>query len=96
MRAVLVRYEKYIIRRRYLVELTVHQVSDSDRYPDGLKWGLVCIDQRTNRQVLMDNHHPKGPHVHVDDHEVFYEYVDLDQLVTDFKGFVLEHIGVRL
>lgn len=45
------------------------QVGRTDKYPDGLKWGLICIDRVTGKKVLLDNHHPKGPHLHLDDKE---------------------------
>lgn len=44
----------------------------------------------------MDNHHPKGPHVHVDDKEISYSFIDLDQLIVDFRRLILEHMGVTL
>lgn len=96
MRAHLVRHEKFIVRRRYVVEISVHQLSKSERYKDGLKWGLICIDQSTGRRVLMDNHHPKGAHIHIDRDELPYEFKGLDQLVIDFRRLVVEHLGVQI
>lgn len=96
MKAQLVRHEKFIVRRRYIVEISVHQVPKSERYRDGLKWGLVCVDQVTGRKVLMDNHHPKGPHMHIDDEELPYEFSNLDQLVADFRRLTNEHMGVQI
>ena len=94
--AVLIRHEKFIVRRRYLVELTVHQVPKSDRYEHGFKWGMVCVDRISGKRVLMDNHHPKGPHVHIDDAEVGYECCGLDRLVDDFRRMVSQHMGVQI
>ena len=96
MRAMLVRHEKFIVRRRYVIEISVHQVPKSDRYSDGLKWGLICVDQVTGRKVLMDNHHPKGPHIHIDDEELPYEFLGLDQLIADFRRFIYEYLGVHI
>ena len=96
MKAVLVRHEKFIVRRRYTVEITVHQISRTSKYPDGLKWGLICFDRVSQARVLMDNHHPKGPHIHIDDQELPYEFTGLDQLVRDFRKLVTEHMGVQL
>jgi hypothetical protein len=96
MQAVLVRHEKFTVRRRYVVEVTVHEVSRTPRYRDGLKWGLICVDRVTGKRVLMDNHHPKGPHIHVDDDELPYEFTNLDQLVHDFRRLVTEHLGVQI
>ncbi len=44
----------------------------------------------------MDNHHPKGPHIHIDDLELPYEFTDLDQLVADFRRLIAEHIGAQI
>ena len=97
MKATLVRYEKFIVRRRYTIEISVYQVvGQAERYPDGLKWGLICVDRDSGKRVLMDNHHPKGPHLHLDDNEVPYEFVGLDQLVTDFRRIVTQHMGVQI
>jgi hypothetical protein len=96
MKAVLVRHEKFIVRRRYLVEISVHQITRSEKYRDGLKWGLVCVDQSSGKRVLMDNHHPKGPHIHIDDQELPYEFNGLDRLVDDFRRLINEHMGVQI
>lgn len=44
----------------------------------------------------MDNHHPKGPHIHVDDQELPYDFNGLDQLVDDFRRLIFEHMGVQI
>jgi hypothetical protein len=44
----------------------------------------------------MDNHHPKGPHIHINDDELPYEFKDLDQLVADFRQLINEHMGVQI
>jgi hypothetical protein len=96
MKAVLVRHEKFIVRRRYLIEISVHQVPRSEKYKDGLKWGLICVDQAAGKRIIMDNHHPKGPHIHVDQQELAYEFNGLDQLVDDFRRMIFEHMGVQI
>lgn len=96
MKSKLVRHEKFLVRRRFLVEIVVHKVSTDNRYADNLKWSLICVDRSANRRVLMDNHHPKGPHTHIDDLEVPYEYHGIDQLVADFRNLIMEHMGVQI
>jgi len=44
----------------------------------------------------MDNHHPKGPHTHIDDNEVDYNYTTDDKLLSDFEALVLLHLGIKL
>jgi len=92
----LIYYEKERFQDRYLMEMTIHDVGRSDRYPDGIKYGLLLLDLKTGRRVLMDNHHPKGPHMHLDDAELPYEYKSDDKLIEDFKAIVLEHMGVAI
>ena len=92
----MVRHEKFVIRRRFLVEISVHQVLSSDRYPDRLKWGLICVDRVSGKRVLMDNHHPKGPHIHIDDQELPYDFSDLNKLIGDFRSLIMEHLGVQI
>ena len=96
MKARLVRFEKFVVRRRYTIEISVHEVGRTHKYPDGLKWGLICFDRISGKRVLMDKHHPKGPHLHLDETEVPYQFVDLDQLVVDFRRIVMEHMGVQI
>jgi hypothetical protein len=96
MKARLVRFEKFILRKRFTIEISVHEIKNSKQYPDGLKWGLVCVDRVSGKKVLMDNHHPKGPHYHIDEMEMPYVFTNLDQLVNDFRKLVTEHMGVQL
>lgn len=44
----------------------------------------------------MDNHHPKGPHVHVNEFEENYEFLGLNELVADFRRLIVEHLGVEI
>ncbi len=78
------------------MEMTIHEVGVSAKYPDGVKYGLLLLDLKSGRRILMDNHHPKGHHVHVDIQELPYEYEGDEKLIADFKKFVLEHMGVAI
>lgn len=79
-----------------MVELNIHEIGDPVRYPDGVKYGLTCVDLISGKRVLMDNHHPKGPHIHLDRLEFPYEFRDVPTLINDFKRIVLEHMEVKL
>ncbi len=74
MKAKLIRHEKFVVRRRYIIEISVHQMHRSERYSDGLK----------------------GPHIHIDDDELPYDFQSLDQLVSDFRRLIVEHLGVQI
>ncbi len=84
------------IQGRYVVVLSIYDVGKSALYPDGIKYGLICKDLKTERFVLMDNHHPKGHHLHINDEESPYEYGNDEQLIDDFEKLVFNHLGVKL
>ncbi len=96
MRAVLRYHEKYQFKKKYVVEVSLYEVSEDVRYPTGIKYGLICIDTKSGRKVLMDNHHPKQDHFHLDDEEFEYEFVSVEQLLIDFKKLILSHLGVKI
>jgi Family of unknown function (DUF6516) len=96
MKATLVYCHKERIKGRYILELKIHSVENSAQYPDGVKYGLICKDLKTGRRVLMDNHHPKGHHIHLDSEELDYEFRGNELLVGDFEALVLRHLEVRL
>ena len=96
MKAHLRYFTKNRVQNRYVVELSIYEVGKSSKYPDGIKYGLICKDLKTGSYVLLDNHHPKGPHVHINDREFSYGYVDDEKLIEDFQMFVLQELGVKL
>lgn len=87
--------KSYVRGRRFLQELKIWYVDDS-RYKDGVKYSLIFLELKTGRRVLLDNHHPKGHHIHLDDKEFAYEYRSDKQLVADFKTNVYQHFGVTI
>ncbi|MBI4041777.1 MAG: hypothetical protein HY390_07930 [Deltaproteobacteria bacterium] len=96
MKARQIFWQKSRLQGRYVVELRIYEVGNPVQYPNGVKYSLVCIDLVTRRKVLMDNHHPKGPHTHLDGSEVPYVLSDVTTLLADFKRLVLEHLEVKL
>lgn len=85
----------YFDNKRYVLETKIWLLDDH-RYPSGVKFSLIFIDTKTGRKVLIDNHHPKGPHIHLDDDEFGYAYVDEKKLIADFKAHVFGHFGVKI
>ena len=96
MKAILRIHEKYRFKDRYLIEMSFYEVNEKKRYPHGVKYGLICLDTKTGNKVLMDNHHPKGDHIHLDKKEISYYFSTPEKLIEDFKKLVLEHLGVKL
>lgn len=96
VKAILEYWEKnYFNNNRYVLEISIWSVDDS-RYPGGVKYSLIFLDTRTKKKILLDNHHPKGPHVHFGDKELPYRYKNEKKLVQDFKSFVYQHFGVKI
>ena len=89
-------WHKARLHERYILELQIHKIAKSTRYPDGVKYGLILVDSKTNKQVLMDNHYPKGPHIHLNDKEIPYKYVDENKLIKDFRELVLNIMEVKI
>ncbi|MBI4650996.1 hypothetical protein HY745_06890 [Candidatus Desantisbacteria bacterium] len=96
MKAEIVYWHKAKLQNRYVLELKIWNVGKSDNYPDGHKFSLICFDIKTKKKILIDNHKPKRSHIHIDDKEIPYDYVDEDKLIEDFKKIILEHLGVKL
>lgn len=96
MKARLVYWHKAQIQSRYVLEMTIYEVARSARYKDGVRYRLIVVDLTTGRQVLVDNHYPKGPHAHLDRTEIPYDFVDEEKLIDDFKRLVLEHLEVKI
>lgn len=96
MKATLVFWHKDRRPDGLILELKIHEVGISTQYPDGVKYSLICKDLKSGRQVLMDNHHPKGHHVHLDGEETIYSFKGLDALVDDFSEMVSKHLGVTI
>jgi len=89
-------YHKAKLQNRFVLELNIHYISDSKQYPDNIKYRLICYDTKNRRKILFDNHAPKGHHLHIDENEFPYVFVDENQLIDDFQKHVLDHFGVRL
>lgn len=89
-------WHKARLRERYILEMEIFRVQKTKEYKDGVKYGLILIDPKTGKKVLMDNHNPKGPHVHLNEKEFPYEYVNEDKLIKDFKNYVLNHMEVKI
>ena len=96
MKANLVYWHKARLQGRYILEMEIYEVAKSTRYPDGVKYGLILFDPKTEKRVLMDNHYPKGPHIHLNDQEISYHYINEEKLIKDFKEMIFANMEVKL
>ena len=96
MKARLVFWHKARLQNRYALEMEVYEIGKSSKYKDGVRYSMILIDLSTERRALMDNHHPKGHHFHLDGTEFSYTFVTVDRLIEDFKKLVLEHLEVKI
>jgi hypothetical protein len=44
----------------------------------------------------MDNHHPKGDHIHINDTEVHYNFTSTENLFEDFQSLIQTHLGDKI
>ena len=96
MKAVLRIYDKYQFKSRYTIEISLFEIDDRKRYPNGVKYAVICVDTKTGDKVLMDNHHPKGDHIHFNERQIAYQFESPEKLIEDFKQLVLRELGVKL
>ena len=90
MKAELLFKDKYIYSDGAVREMVIWQLPESDRErPSGLKYRLY-YGKSGHCLVRYDNERGKGDHRHYGDgegneHEQFYSWISVQQLVTDFK-----------
>lgn len=95
-RATLVLREKVIDEEGNIVELVIWKVPVTPPHPVGVRYRLAFV-RRGERApaVLYDNHHPKGPHRHIEGRDAPYAFAGLDQLLSDFTADVRRLTGGR-
>ena len=68
-----------------ICELKVWNLKPSSDYPEGIKFSLLLVSRTTGEVLIgIDNHKPKGPHLHHGTKELKYEFIDVERLVEDF------------
>jgi len=74
-----------------VAELKVWNVGVSTHYPDGIKYALFLVQPESGDVILgMDNHKPKGPHLHLNGREELYRFTTVDDLIEDFWRLAAE------
>lgn len=92
MKASPIHHEKRLVSREVtgefgIVELKVWRVPKSKTYKRGVKYSLFLV---VHGEVIvgMDNHHPKGPHLHLGGQELPYAFKSIPGLLKDFWDLV--------
>ena len=66
-------------------EVKIWRLMESQKYPFGLKYSLFCADKLTKKVLNgFDNHYPKGPHIHINEIELPYQFIGYEKLIDDF------------
>jgi hypothetical protein len=100
MKATEILHQKMVLKhkdgkRLAILEFVVWQFSKSRDYPEGVKF-RAWLSEGGETLFGLDNHRPKGPHLHVREVEVGYVYRGLDALKADIiamiekEGFIYE------
>jgi hypothetical protein len=82
-------------KRLAIFEIIIWKIPISKEYPDGIKYRAWLSEEGTTLFGL-DNHKPKGSHLHVRDVEVEYVFRNLGTLREDViamiekEGFIYE------
>lgn len=72
-----------------IIELKIWELPISKKFPDGLKYSLFCVKTESKEVIVgIDNHHPKGHHIHFGDIEEVYFFDGVEKLIEDFYSFV--------
>ena len=78
------------------MEMKVWEMKKNKNFPDGIKYSLIGVYPDKGQKVLMDNHHPKGHHYHINEKEFPYHFQNFDHLISDFKNLIQIHLGVKV
>ena len=96
MKGTLIFHQKSKIHDHYVLELEIFEIEDPVRYPDRIKYSLICLNSKTGQKVLFDNHHPKGHHLHLDNRERPYHFRSVPTLMADFVALISKHLGIKI
>ncbi len=66
-----------------VAELKIWKIPKSKDYPSGIKYSLFVV---CDGSIIFgfDNHKPKGPHLHLGENELPYDFKSESKLLVDF------------
>lgn len=72
-----------------IVEIKIWEIPVSDCYPEGIKFSLFLVWEESGQVILgLDNHAPKGPHMHYRGQELAYDFRETDAMIEEFWELV--------
>ncbi len=77
------KFERQYLTDGSFVERAVDAIKPDKWRNHGVRYRLAWV-QSGKCRVLFDNHHGKIDHFHIDENEMPYQFVSLDQLLEDF------------
>lgn len=83
-------------KRTAIFDMIVYKIPRTKDYPQGIKY-RAWLAENGKTIFGFDNHKPKGPHLHIKEKEIGYNYRGIDELITDIRaliekeGFVYEN-----
>ncbi len=88
MKAIKLFHDKATLPDGSIVEMTIWQLATANpQRPHGLKYSLY-YGRADKRLVGYDNERGKGDHKHIEEREMRYRFVSVEQLVADFLADV--------
>ena len=73
--------------RSAILEIVVWQVPKSGDYPEGIKF-RAWFSESGETIFGLDNHKPKGAHLHIRDLEIGYVFRGIDALIEDIVAMI--------
>ena len=83
------------LSRRIAIYMDLFHIDGHEqKYPEGFKYSWIAFDiENEQNRVLFDCHPPKGPHVHINDLEIAYDWISLEKAEEDFWDYVNQEFG---
>ena len=74
-------------KRSAILEIAIWWVPKSSDYPEGIKF-RAWFSEKEQTIFGLDNHRPKGPHLHIRDAEIGYVFRGVDALMEDIAAMI--------
>lgn len=94
MKAAKIFSQKALFKVSVIKEIFKIPEAQANQFPDGFRVSMIAFrSDSPERMVLLDCHPPKGPHYHLGDKEVSFEWQGLDAADELFWNLVEKEFG---